>query len=99
VDSRKAKVILYLNTNNLYGWAMTQYLPIGNFCWMKNEEELADLQRKIKSNSIPDDASEGYILKVKLKYPMNFMHNIQTIHLHQRECALKRKGSAKGSRK
>ena len=26
--------ILYLDANNLYGWAMLQYLPIGNFQWL-----------------------------------------------------------------
>jgi hypothetical protein len=61
--------ILYLDANNLYGWAMLQYLPTENFCCMKDEEELADLQKKIESNSIPDDASKGYIFKVNLKYP------------------------------
>jgi hypothetical protein len=61
--------ILYLDANNLYGWAMLQYLPTGNFRCMKDEEELADLQKKIERNSIPDDASKGYILKVDLEYP------------------------------
>jgi hypothetical protein len=61
--------ILYLDANNFYGWAMLQYLPTGNFHCMKDEEELADLQKKIESNSIPDDASKRYILKVDLEYP------------------------------
>jgi hypothetical protein len=61
--------ILYLDANNLYGWAMLQYLPTGNFHCIKDEEELADLQKKIERNSIPDDASKGYILKVDLEYP------------------------------
>ena len=30
--------ILYLNMNNLYGWAMSEYLPQG-FEWLKNVEE------------------------------------------------------------
>jgi hypothetical protein len=60
--------ILYLDANNLYGWVMLQYLPTGNFRYMKDEEELADLQKKIESNSIPDGASKGYTFKVDLEY-------------------------------
>ena len=61
--------ILYLDANKLYGWAMLQYLPTGNFHWIKEENELSNIQRQIESNEIPDDSSEGYILKVKLEYP------------------------------
>jgi hypothetical protein len=78
---------------------MLQYLPTGNFRCMKDEEELADLQKKIESNSIPDDASKGYILKVDLEYPTYFIRNIQITHLLQRECMSKRNGLAKGNRR
>jgi hypothetical protein len=72
--------ILYLNANNLYGWAMLQYLPTGNFRCMKDEKELTDLQKKIESNSIPDDASKRFTLKVDLKYP-HILHSQHTDHL------------------
>ncbi|GET58509.1 hypothetical protein GLOIN_2v1775922 [Rhizophagus irregularis DAOM 181602=DAOM 197198] len=61
--------ILYLDANNLYRWAMLQYLPTGNFHWVKEKNELSNIQKQIESNEIPDDSSEGYILKVKLEYP------------------------------
>ena len=35
-DASKNKHILYLDMNNLYGYAMRQYLPISNFKWVKN---------------------------------------------------------------
>ena len=28
--------ILYLDANNLYGWAMSQALPTGDFCWVED---------------------------------------------------------------
>jgi hypothetical protein len=30
--------IMYLDANNLYGWAMSQYLPVGDYqwCWKEN---------------------------------------------------------------
>ena len=33
-----SKYIMYLDANNLYGWAMSQYLQTGNFKWMSDKE-------------------------------------------------------------
>ena len=33
-----SKYIMCLDANNLYGWAMSQCLPTGNFRWMTNKE-------------------------------------------------------------
>ena len=55
--------ITYLDANNLYGWAMSQYLPISGFHWkrvMPTEEEI------MKKSHI---ASKGWILEVDLEYP------------------------------
>ena len=32
--------ISYLDMNNLYGWAMSKYLPCGWFKWLKNIDKL-----------------------------------------------------------
>ena len=37
-SSKPSKYITYLDANNLYGWAMSHPLPVGNFAWMKNLE-------------------------------------------------------------
>ena len=38
-DSNKESVlIMYLDANNLYGWAMTQYLPYSGFKWLNQRE-------------------------------------------------------------
>ena len=37
-EKAPSKYIMYLDTNNLYGWAMSQYLPTGNFKWMTDKE-------------------------------------------------------------
>ena len=52
--------ILYLVANNLYGWAMRQYLPTGGFRWVDFAKTIADH---------PADDPEGYILEVDLDYP------------------------------
>ena len=37
-EKAPSKYIMYLDANNLYGWAMSQYLPTGNFKWMSEKE-------------------------------------------------------------
>ena len=32
--SKPSKYIMHLNSNNLYGWAMSQYLPYSKFKWL-----------------------------------------------------------------
>ena len=56
--------ILYLDANNLYGWAMSQALPTGGFRWVEDCDGLAGT---IKDQ--PADGAEGYILEVDLEYP------------------------------
>ena len=36
--SKPSKYIQYLDANNLYGWAMSQKLPIGDFRWMTRKQ-------------------------------------------------------------
>ena len=56
--------------NNLYGHAMSQYLPYANFKWVKNIDKIKQKLMNIKSNS-----STGYILEVDLKY-LQELHDI-----------------------
>ena len=56
--------ILYLDANNLYGWAMSQPLPTGGFRWV---EDCDGLVGTIKDQ--PADGPEGFILEVDLEYP------------------------------
>ena len=59
--------LLYLDANNLYGWAMSQYLPISNFEWMSEECVRAITASWIES--LTPDGDMGYILEVDLAYP------------------------------
>ena len=61
-EASKNVNILYLGMNNLYGCAMSQYLPYGNFKWVRNINEIEQKIMRIKSNS-----STGYILEVDLE--------------------------------
>jgi hypothetical protein len=65
--SKPTSYIAYVDANNLYGYAMSQYLPEKNFEWEEN------LYRDWIN--IPDDNDEGWILEVDLKYPKK-LHDI-----------------------
>ena len=69
-ETPKNKHILYLDMNNLYGCAMSQYLPISNFKWVKNVDKIEQKLMNIKNNS-----SAGYVLEVDLEYPKK-LHDI-----------------------
>ncbi len=57
-----------LDANNLYGYAMSEYLPLRGFKWVPVEELRAiDWTNYLENGSTP--GSIGYILKVDLKYP------------------------------
>ena len=71
-SSEKIKYITYLHANNLYGLAMSQYLPYSGFKWL-NQKEISDF----RLNSISENSSIGYILEVDLEYPskLHDLHN------------------------
>ncbi|KAK3720534.1 hypothetical protein QZH41_001987 [Actinostola sp. cb2023] len=66
--------LMYLDANNLYGWAMSQSLPVNNFGWLC-PGEVEELQENLMTLS--DDGTEGYILEVDLEYPkeLHDLHN------------------------
>ena len=60
----------YLDKNNLYGWAMSVYLPHGGFKWLKYVDNF-------EVNSISENSATGYIFEVDLEYPdeLYVLHN------------------------
>ena len=71
-EKAPSKYIMYLDANNLYGWAMSQYLPTGGFRWM-TEKQI----NKIDLAKYKDDSKKGLILEVDLEYPeeLHDLHN------------------------
>ena len=70
--NKPSKYIMYLDANNLYGWAMSQYLPTGGFKWM-TEKQI----NKINLDKYKDNSKKGLILEVDLEYPkeLHDLHN------------------------
>ena len=62
--------ISYLDMNNLYGWAMTEYLNHGGCKWLKNVDGFYVM-------SINEKSQIGYFLEVDLEYPdkLHVLHN------------------------
>lgn len=69
-SEQPAQYIIYLDAVNLYGYAMSQYLPYKNFKWIENS-----LVTNYDVNNISDNSSLGYILEVDLEYP-DYLHEL-----------------------
>ena len=71
-DKAPSKYIIYLDANNLYGWAMSQYLPTSNFRWMTDKEI-----SKIDLGKYKADGKKGLVLEVDLVYDKSLhdLHN------------------------
>ena len=57
--------LIYLDANNLYGHAMSQYLPTGGFRVLIDEET-----QSLELENLSDNGDEGYIYEVDLHYPI-----------------------------
>ena len=56
---------MYLDANNLYGWAMSQKLPVNGFRW---ENDISRFNDDFIKN-YDENSDEGYILEVDIEYP------------------------------
>ena len=57
--------LLYIDINNLYGWALSQKLPYADFEWVEDRAELARILTEL-----PDETEDyGYTLEVDLEIP------------------------------
>lgn len=73
----------YFTANNLYGYAMSQRLPIGAYKWLDERVIEENFNTSTYENNVssilnlPDDSDEGYIFEVDLHYPseLHDMHN------------------------
>ena len=58
---------MYLDANNLYGWAMFQKLPVRGFKWVK---KLSKFDKHFVKN-YDENSYKGYFLEVDVEYPKN----------------------------
>ena len=66
-ENIKSLCLIYLDGNNLRGWAMSQKLPVNDFEWVKKLSKFNECF--IRNNDENND--KGYFLEVDVEYPKN----------------------------
>ena len=68
-ENKELSYLVYLDANNLYGWAMSQKLPVRNYKWIEKDDISKFEEKFIKK--FDEDSDQGYILEVDVEYPKN----------------------------
>ena len=71
--NEESSYIQYLDANNLFGWAMSQKLPVNGFKWIEDTSRINE--EFIKNYDENND--KGYILEVDVKYP-KILHDLHS---------------------
>ena len=74
---KPSSYIMYLDANNLYGWAMSQPLPYGGFKWVYPDTIFHVGKREVDDTIIDKKKGIGHIYEVDLEYPeeLHDLHN------------------------
>ena len=66
---KESKHVIYLDANNLYGFATSKFLPAGGFKWIDPKE--------FDMNKYNSNSSKGCAIEVDLEYPKELceLHN------------------------
>ena len=79
-----SKYLMYLDANNLYGWAMSQKLPVHSFKWMTDKE----IENIFNNQIVQVWERTPCILEVDLEYPeeLHDLHNDYPLCPERVEC-------------
>ena len=82
--SELSKYLMYVDANNLYGWAMSQKLPVHSFKWMSNKE----IENIFNNQIVQVWEKTPCILEVDLTYPeeLHDLHNDYPLCPERVEC-------------
>ena len=86
--NNESSYIEYLDANNLYGWAMSQKLPVKGFKWIK-QKKLSKFNEDFIKNMmkiIIQDIFLKYILIIQ----KNYLIFMKVYHFHPKEKRLKK---------
>ena len=70
--NEESSYIQYWDVNNLYGWAMSQKLPVNNFEWIKDTSQFNEDFIK----NCNEESDEGYFLEVHVQH-LEKLHELQ----------------------
>ena len=79
-----SKYLMYVDANNLYGWAMSQKLPVHSFNWLTDKE----IKNLLKVQVVQFWERTPCILEVDLEYPeeLHDLHNDYPLCPERVEC-------------
>ena len=79
-----SKYLMYVDANNLYGWAMSEKLPVHSFKWMSNKE----IENLFNNQIVQVWEKTPCILEVDLEYPeeLHDLHNDYPLCPERVEC-------------
>ena len=82
--NKLSKFLMYLDANNLYGWAMLQKLPTHGFKWLTNKE----IENIFNNQIVQVWEKTPCILEVDLEYPekLHDLHNDYPLCPERVEC-------------
>ena len=63
--SIESSYLMYLDANNLYGWAMSEKLPVNGFKWVNDLSTFNEIFMK----NYNGNSNVGYFLEVDIEYP------------------------------
>ena len=67
-NNEESSHIQYLDANNLYGWAMSNKLPVNGFKWIDNNETAESVINEDFIKNYDENNDKGYIFVVDVKY-------------------------------
>ena len=79
--NNESSYIEYLDANNLYGWAMSQKLPVNGFKWV---EKLSRCNHRFIKN-YKENSDIGYFLEVDIGYPKKLFNYLIIYHFYLKE--------------
>ena len=73
--NKESSYFQYLDAKNLYGWEMSQKLPVDGFKWKRNILKFNEGFRK----NYNEDNDKGNFFQVDIEYPKR-LHNLHNLH-------------------
>ena len=71
--NEESSFLEYLDANNLYGWTVSQPLPVDGFDWVKNFSKIDEDFIK----NYDEDSDKGYIFDVDIEY-LRELHDLRS---------------------
>ena len=81
IESDENTKLLYIDAKNLYGWAMSQYLPTGTFEKLSFPQQYEQEQIVEDLRFIPDNNPYGFFIECDLEYPAEIKEKTENFPL------------------